>query len=46
MTHSQKVKVSGLLLLAVMSIGVFAFTPLSGIWAHIGVPRGFVIALS
>ena len=28
MTRSQKVKVSGLLLLAVMSIGVFALTPL------------------
>ena len=34
MTHSQKVKVTGLLLLAVMSIGVFAFTPLSAFWTH------------
>jgi endoglucanase len=37
MTHSQKVKISGLLLLAVMSIGVFVFTPLSAFWAHVGV---------
>ena len=35
MSHSQKVKVTGLLLLAVLSIGMFAFTPLSAFWAHI-----------
>ena len=34
MTHSQKVKVTGLLILAVMSIGVFVFTPLSAFWTH------------
>ena len=34
MSHSQKVKVIGLLLLTVMSIGVFAFTPLSSFWTH------------
>src|SRR6266487_1675951 len=36
MSHSQKVKVTGLLLLAVMSIGMFAFTPLSSFWTHRG----------
>ncbi|MGZ6367257.1 MAG: glycoside hydrolase family 5 protein [Ktedonobacteraceae bacterium] len=35
MSHSQKVKVTGLLLLAVLSIGMFAFTPLSAFWSHI-----------
>src|SRR5436305_6437433 len=35
MSHSQKVKVIGLLLLTVMSIGAFAFTPLSSFWTHI-----------
>src|SRR6266571_4307335 len=35
MSHSQKVKVIGLLLLTVMSIGVFAFTPLSSFWTHV-----------
>src|SRR5947208_285078 len=34
MSHSKKVKVTGLLLLAVMSISVFAFTPLSSFWTH------------
>ena len=34
MSHSQKVKVTGLLLLAVLSIGMFAFTPLSSFWTH------------
>ena len=38
MSHSQKVKVTGLLLLAVMSIGMFAFTPLSAFWTHIVMP--------
>ncbi len=34
MSHSQKVKVTGLLLLAVMSISAFAFAPLSSFWTH------------
>src|SRR6266480_2765982 len=34
MSHSKKVKVTGLLLLAVMSIGAFAFAPLSSFWTH------------
>jgi endoglucanase len=34
MSHSQKVKVAGFLLLAIMSIGVFAFSPLSSLLLH------------
>jgi endoglucanase len=34
MTHTRKVKITGFLLLAIISIGVFVFTPLSAFWMH------------
>ncbi len=34
MSHTQKVKITGLLILAVISIGAFAFTPLSSLLIH------------
>ncbi|HYX51423.1 MAG TPA: cellulase family glycosylhydrolase, partial [Ktedonobacteraceae bacterium] len=36
MSHSQKVKVTGLLFLAIMTIGMFALTPLGAFWLHLG----------
>jgi hypothetical protein len=35
MSHTQKVKVTGLLILTVITIGAFAFTPLSSLWMHL-----------
>ena len=36
MSHTQKVKIAGLLLLAIMTIGMFALTPLGAFWLHLG----------
>ena len=36
MSHTQKVKIAGLLLLAIMTIGMFALTPLGAFLLHIG----------
>src|SRR5215831_3149486 len=35
MSHTQKVKVTGLLILTIVTIGAFAFTPLSSLWTHL-----------
>jgi hypothetical protein len=36
MSHSQKMKAVGLLLLTLISIGAFCFSPLSSLWTHGG----------